>query len=67
MDYIKNERRVIPVTRKLLKALQAILDYTQKKQPKDLEDAKHMLDLVGIIARETIAEHEMHESSKPPA
>jgi len=53
--------------KKLLRALQAIKDYTTEKQPKTAEEARHMLALVSVIATETIAEHDAHESPKPSA
>jgi hypothetical protein len=45
--------------RKLLEAVKAILNYVEKKEPKTLPEAHHMLALIGIICRETLAELEL--------
>lgn len=38
------------------KALKGILDYIEKKNPKTLAEAAHMLDVISVIAAETLNE-----------
>jgi hypothetical protein len=47
---------------KFMKALTTILEYTEKKEPKTLPEAHHMLVLIGLIARETLREAEMEKN-----
>ena len=39
---------------KMIKALRGILAYTNKKTPKTLAEAKAMLDVISVIASETL-------------
>lgn len=41
---------------KALEALKSIAGYIEKKKPKTLEEAKHMLAVISVIASETVAE-----------
>lgn len=43
-------------TDKLLLALKTIAEYLDKKKPKTLAEAEHMLALIGVISTETLAE-----------
>lgn len=38
------------------KALKGILEYIEKKKPKTYAEAVHMLDVIGVIAGETLNE-----------
>jgi hypothetical protein len=44
------------MAQKLKAALAGILEYTEKKRPETLAEAKHMLAVVSVIASETLAE-----------
>lgn len=43
---------------KAVEALKSIVAYIEKKKPKTLAEAEHMLALVGVIASESILEVE---------
>ncbi len=43
-------------TKKLFEALKCIANYIEKKKPKTLAEAEHMLALIGVIASESLAE-----------
>jgi hypothetical protein len=43
---------------KLAAALKRIAEYIEGKQPKTLEEAKHMLALIGVMATESLWEME---------
>lgn len=45
-------------------ALESVLHYTEAKKPKTINEADHMLSLIGVIARETLKEAEA--ISSPP-
>lgn len=42
--------------KKLAEALKSISVYIERKKPKSLEEAKHMLALISVIAGESLAE-----------
>jgi hypothetical protein len=46
------------VNNKLLAALKCIANYIEKKKPKTLAEAEHMLALISVIASESLAEVE---------
>lgn len=46
---------------KMIKALKTIAEYIEKKKPKTLAEANHMLALIGIIAAETVIEVEAEQ------
>lgn len=46
------------MTKKLEEALKSIKAYVEAKTPATLEEAKHMLALISVIASETLSELE---------
>ena len=48
---------------KPIDALKAIARYVEAKKPKTLADAEHMLDLISVMADETILDEDAAESS----
>ncbi len=44
---------------KLAEALKSIAAYIENKKPANLEEAKHMLALISVIAGESLAEAEL--------
>lgn len=46
------------MNKKLVEALKSIATYIENKKPTTLEEAKHMLALIGVIASESLAEVE---------
>ena len=52
---------------KSIDALKTIARYVEAKKPKTLAEAEHMLDLISVIADETVLDEEVAGSSRRPA
>ena len=45
------------MTQKLIEALENIKTYTDRNKPETLAKAQHMLNLINVVASETLADH----------
>jgi hypothetical protein len=52
---------------KSIDALKTIARYVEAKKPKTLAEAEHMLDLISVIADETVLDEDVAGSSRRPA
>jgi len=51
------------VNEKLTEALKSISDYIKNKKPKTDQEAKHMLNVISIIASETLLDETAKETA----